>query len=449
MTKNLRDTGSTFCESIRRSGFWLIDALSGGIVYKNLLNLEKKLKSATYISPDDLQKILKHAVSTTEFYSPFRSYSSIIDFPIIKKKLIREKYSLFISSMYKNKVLTGRSTSGSTGERFLALQNREKRKKVLSELIYFHEICGFRLGYRYVYVKAWNQNNRKTKLVQLAENLIMFDCSVLSEESMNNLYQLLRQDRSIKCLTGYANSLGAIASYFDKMGYSSDMFNIKIIICGSERLEHNYKYLLKKVFGCPVVSRYSNEENGILAQQPINDERFVLNTAHYFFETLKLDKDEPASPGEPARLVLTDLYNYAMPLIRYDTEDVVIMDDSKDCGVPKKMLREISGRQEDMIYDTRGNMINPTLVVLNFETYSRLSRFQLIQESARNFTLKLEGVHGLYGEQEIRKTVENLVGRDAIIKIEHMDKIPHLTSGKFRRLICKLKNNSDKTQYLY
>ena len=314
-----------FSETIRRYGFWFVDALSGGQVRQYVLDLEKKLQVNLDTSSGDLRNILNHAVNTTEFYKPFRGFSNITDFPIIKKSLIKGKYDQFMSSEYKNKRLHKVSTSGSTGERFFLLQDMQKRKRVIAELIYFYEQCGFHLGYKYVYLRIWHRGNKKSKLVEIAENLIMFDCSSLSDASLDRLYELLMKDRSIKCLAGYATSLKAVAFYFEKKGYNPGMFNLEIISSGAESLEPQAKALLKKVFGCPVISRYSNNENGILAQQPIDSDHFILNTAHYFFETLRLDTDETAPYGEPARLVVTDIYNYAMPLIRYDTEDIVIM----------------------------------------------------------------------------------------------------------------------------
>lgn len=428
-----------FSEAVRRYGFWFIDALGGRDVKKYFLDLEKKIQKRIDTSSEDLQKLLSHAVNTTAFYRNFRGFSGIRDFPVMKKSVIRKQYDDFISLAYKNQRLHKMHTSGSTGERFTVLQDRQKRKRVIAELIYFYEQCGFRPGDRYVDVRTWHKDNKKTKPVQLAENLVMFDCSSLSDESLHKLYRILRKDHTIKCLTGYANSLLAIALYFDKRGYTPDMFSIKVVVSTSERLEAGTKNLLRKVFGCPVVSRYSNNENGVLAQQPVNGDDFILNTAHYMFETLRLDADEPAFDGEPARLVLTDLYNYAMPLIRYDTGDIVIMENSDGDGFRKKHLTEISGRCDEIIYDTRGNKIHHQYLALHLERYDKFSQFQLIQESLKNFILKLEGNRDFYDDNDIRNTIGKIVGHDAVIKIEHVNNIPRLSSGKFKRIICNYK----------
>jgi len=429
-------------ETIRRYGFWLYDALSGGQVRQYVSDLEKKLQGDLDTSSDDLRNLLNHAVNTTEFYKPFRGFSNITDFPIIRKSLIKEKYNQLMSSEYKNKRLHEVQTSGSTGEHFVMLQDKQKRKRVIAELIYFLEQSGFKLGYRHIYARVWHEDNQKTKLDQITHNMVMFDCSLLSNDSLHRLYQILRKGNSMKCLTGYATSLEAIAIYFDKQGYTPDMFDMEVVVSGAERLESRAKALLKKVFGCTVVSRYANNENGFLAQQPIDGDNFILNTAHYFFETLRMNADDPAPYGEPARLVLTDLYNYAMPLIRYDTGDIVIARMSGNSQA-KIVLTEISGRQDEVIYDTRGNKICPHFIAVCFRRYDQLPLYQFIQENLKHFTVRLEGVRGLYKDEDIRKTARELVGEDAVVKIEHVDKIPHLSSGKFRKVICNYKVDTD------
>jgi phenylacetate-CoA ligase len=423
-------------EIIRRYGFWFVDALSGAQVRTYLSDLEKKMQGKTNASTGDLQKLLEHAVRTTVFYAAFKNYSGITDFPVIKKSQIKEKYDQFISTEYKNKPLHKVMTSGTSGERFMMLQDINKKKRVIAELLYFLQTSGFRLGYRYIYARVWFEDNRKSKLTQIAHNMLMFDCSSLSDDSLNRLYQILCHGNSIKCLAGYATFLEALAVYFNKKGYTPDMFDLEIVVSGAERLDQSTKALLKKIFGCTVVSRYANNENGFLAQQGLNDDEFILNTAHYFFETLKLDTDDPAPYGKPARLIVTDIYNRAMPLIRYDTGDIVIAKEYKKGGILKTVLTELSGRCDDFLYDIRGNKICPHFVALNFRKYDRLHLYQLVQDSSTNFTLRLEGTRGVYDDKDVSQSVQGLVGEDAVVNIVHMDKIPLTASGKFKKVIC-------------
>src|SRR5690606_35186909 len=107
-------------------------------------------------------------------------------------------------------------------------------------------------------------------------------------------------------------------------------------------------------------SRYSTEETGVLAHQCRTAGGHHLNTASYVFEFLKLDADIPAEPGEPARIVVTDLFSYGMPLIRYDIGDVGVLGaDSCSCGCQLPVLLEIQGREVEQVYDVVGQRVSP------------------------------------------------------------------------------------------
>ena len=412
-----------------------MDALTGSLVRDFYWDLKNKLEKIPE-QPPELNVLLSHAVNTTEFYKTLNGYSGIHGFPIIKKSLIKDNYNQFISSAFINKNLHKMKTSGSGGERFTVLQNKEKRKRVLAELIYFNERCGFNLGERYIYYRSWFQDNQKNKLVQIAENMLPISCMSLSDDALHTFFVLLQKNKSIKMLKVFASTLGAIVDYSERHRFTPDMFNLKIIISGAERLDPLERRRAENVFGCPVVSRYANQENGLFAQQDIDNDTYILNTAHYYFEFLNLDGNEPAAYGQPARLIVTDLYNWAMPLIRYDTGDIVVADINEINGLRKTILTDISGRSDETIYDSHGNKISPHAPRLTFHQYDCMRQYQLIQDDLTHFTLRLEGVRGIYNDEDIRHSLRKIIGMDAEVKIEHMEKIPNAASGKFKKVIC-------------
>ena len=106
---------------------------------------------------------------------------------------------------------------------------------------------------------------------------------------------------------------------------------------------------------------------------------FILNEANYFIEILK-ENDEPAEEGELGRIVVTDLYNYAMPMIRYDTGDVGSLKYMEINGVKKKVITNFTGRKIDMVYDVSGRCLSPHKVSVTFWSFPELKQFQFIQE---------------------------------------------------------------------
>jgi phenylacetate-CoA ligase len=215
------------------------------------------------------------------------------------------------------------------------------------------------------------------------------------------------------------------------------MFNIRLFVTGSEVLDMQYKKCIKETIGCDIVDRYSNQENGIIAQTPDMSDEFVVNTASYYVELLKLDSDENADSGELGRIVITDLYNFAMPIIRYDTGDTAI-----SCGKENGQIRQfksLQGRQVDVIYDTRGSRITPLVLGAHLWGLDKLKQYQLIQEDAKKYVFKANDADGVYSKQVLDKIVRNILGQDAEIDIQFVDTIPVLASGKFKRTVCNYK----------
>ena len=91
----------------------------------------------------------------------------------------------------------------------------------------------------------------------------------------------------------------------------------------SEGLDAIGKSEIEQAFKTKVFSRYSNVENGIIAQQTDKSfDYYFINSASYYVEILEMDLDVPVLKGELGRIVVTDLFNDAMPFIRYDTGDI-------------------------------------------------------------------------------------------------------------------------------
>ncbi|MGI6145720.1 MAG: CoF synthetase, partial [Peptococcia bacterium] len=352
-----------FGEKVRKYGFWILDFLKKGEVRKHYKDITEIIEGKAYNSKIDryLSNLLNYAVNNTDFYSEYRDYKSIKDFPIIDKNIIKANIEGLLSQEYRGKELHCMSTSGSTGTPLTIKQNKNKRNRVLAEIIYFGEKCGYFLGDRNVYLRVWTEKNRKSRLNAFKQNLVMLDISKLDEGNLENIRKTFKNDK-IKCILGYATSLDIISRYLIEKNDTPDMFSIKIVISGAEVLNEVTRVNLKKVFGCPVVSRYSNQENGILAQEPIGEKFFIINNASYYIEFLKVDSDEEAEEGELARIVVTDLFNYAMPLIRYDTGDLAVVEKHKKYG---NVITSIEGRKLDFIFNTSGAEISPHSVTVN------------------------------------------------------------------------------------
>ncbi|WP_342560331.1 hypothetical protein NSQ95_03825 [Psychrobacillus sp. FSL W7-1457] len=420
-------------KTLRGTVFWGVDALKGKTIKQHYQHIKQIMESNTS-NNKQLQSICSHACNTVPFYKSFKS-SNFNDLPVVTKNHYKEMYPSFQSEIHLNNVYHQMSTSGSTGTPFTVNQDKAKRERTMAEVIYFNEIEGQTLGQKYMYFKAWPE--KRTKLEKLKQNLVPVDVLRLDEDALESIRDTLKKDKQINSCLAYASSYEILSNYIYNKGDTPDMYNLNVIFSSSSLLKEETREKLEKIFGCPIIDRYSNQENGILAQTKSNDQVFKVNRASYYIELLSLDSDEPAKPGELGRIVVTDLYNHAMPIIRYDTGDLAISDDLDRQNI--STLRSIQGRRIDMVYDTQGNVLTPHTISVHMKKYKQLKQWQFIQEDKTYYILKVNGAEGIYMKDDFVDSFKKILGEDALVEVKYVNEIPVLSSGKFKNTICNYK----------
>jgi phenylacetate-CoA ligase len=433
-------------ERIRNFLFWKYDLMKGGVVtrhYKEIKSLnECSDRNLTILHQNAcLTRILKHAVETTRYYSRFKGIRSIEDFPIISKSTVRENFSDILSINYKVQGLHKVTTSGSTGAPLTVYQDKIKRARHQADNIYFSEIGGYPLGSRLYYLRVWNDHNRKNAVKRIMQNISMEDASNLSDKFFMDLIARINNDKSTKALLAFSSTCEAM-SYFVESHKHSLPQNISAVFTMSETLPEGAKQALREALNCPVVSRYSNMENGFLAQQCMEENNeYHLNEASYYIELMHPDRDEYVSYGELGRVIVTDLFNYAMPMIRYDTGDMAILQGESLCGRPGKVFSRVEGRKVDFIYNTQGNLLSPHVITNTMWKYSsEIRQFQFIQNGPDQYLIKLNCPETVFRrENELIKELQHYLGDSARIATEYVNDIPMLASGKRKKIVNNFK----------
>jgi len=446
-------------EKLRKNAFWSIDALKGGGVKKHYREIQLVLNNpnsdeARYIRHKNLSNILEHTIKTVPFYYDIPlNLAQLEQFPVINKQIVREKFEHFRSLDYKNRHMHEVSTSGSTGKPFKILHDGNKRDRNTADTIFFAERAGFELGSRLYYLRLWDKQYKKNWLLSLLQNISMHSVDNLSDHNVAKLISALEKDKSNKNLLAYTSALDSICKYLDKnqKDFGQRKFKVNSVIAIAEALGSDVKNKVLEYFGTEVVSRYSNSENGILAQQKINGQtgNFEINWASYHIEILDLNHDRPVDPGEPGRIVITDLFNYSMPLIRYDTGDVGVL--QQDPEHHTVSFARIEGRKMDMFTNTKGEYVSSHIIhhILQFKG---IEQFQFVEEENGIYIIKLKVSERLddRSERTLHDRYMEYFGEDAKIKIKYVDDIPLLPSGKrklvINNAIAKQRNLVKKTQ---
>lgn len=421
--------------NLQKGLFKIKELISGSQITFNLKQIESHFKGNR--SDNDLNNLLKHAIKTTIFYKDY-DFQSINYFPVINKIQIKEHFSDFRSNEFLNKPLVEMTTSGSTGTPFTVYQNTQKKQRNLADTFYFANLAGYELGQRLFYFKIWAKAKMAPDYQYRLQNIVPFDVLKLDDVTIQRFIDEVENGSNGEhSILGYVSALESIIRYCDKIQKKSFKSEFKSIITMSEALSTVTKEKLSTLFNCPVVSRYSNLENGIIAQQLINEERFLINTASYLVEIMDFESDKVLCYGEKGRIVVTDLFNYAMPLIRYDTGDIGAIIKDED---GKLYLSSVEGRKLDLIFDTNNQLVSSYVVYKNMWQYKEISQYQLIQVGQKEYIFKINCGLDFNNENKLIEEFKSYLGKDADFKVEYVDEIPLLDSGKRRKIVNLYKN---------
>ena len=162
----------------------------------------------------------------------------------------------------------------------------------------------------------------------------------------------------------------------------------------------------------------------------------TVNYPSLYVELLKLDSDEPVQPGEMGRVVVTDLFNHAMPLIRYDIGDLAV---SLDEAGKIRTLSCISGRKADCVYSTDGKMISSVAISGITEVFDEIAKYQLVQTSKEGFEFHYVGKIGEIDMKELSDRLHTALGTNAEIQYIVEQDIPLGKNGKAKTTVCNFK----------
>ena len=141
---------------------------------------------------------------------------------------------------------------------------------------------------------------------------------------------------------------------------------------------------------------------GLHRAAPSSIHRFHVVTDLAIPEVVRVD-GTPAKPGELGRLVMTNLTNFVMPLIRYDTGDLATLPEREcECGSKMPYIENLVGRSVECFQTASGIQVSPVVLghhLFVLHDFARVVRhFQLIQEATHRATLLVVPTN-LYSEE--------------------------------------------------
>ena len=403
----------------------------------------------------ELVKLIRHAYETVPFYharmkkiklkpDDFKGLDDLYKLPILTKDDIKTNFDNLISTNIKKRVLRHGHTSGTTGSPLNVCYDIatcvvhhvvDWRQKSWAGLTYGEPFASLQGRI----IVPLDQKKPPFWRKNYINNQLFLSSFHLAEENIASYFQKLSKD-NIQFVEGYPSNLYILAIYLAKKGR---VFPLKGVLTSSETLFRNQRELIEKVFCCKVFDFYGMAERTVFATECQKHSGHHLNMDYGITEFLD-SNNEPVELGRLGGIVATSLHNYAMPFIRYRTNDSCSLKiNSCSCGREFPLMEDVATKNESIVTLHDGRLISPSVLTHPFKPMKNIIESQIVQESLNLLRVKIV-VNKLFSVKEEKQLVAAFterLGREIKIEIEYVGSIPRTDSGKYKWVVSKIEPN--------
>jgi phenylacetate-CoA ligase len=237
-----------------------------------------------------------------------------------------------------------------------------------------------------------------------------------------------------KYLLTYPSNLSALLDRYENGDIAPP--SLRQVRTVGETLHPGLRERCKKLGDIEVVDMYSSQEVGLIALQCPVSGLYHLQSESLIVEVLN-DEGKKCAPGEIGRVVITDLHNFATPLIRYEIRDYAEVGPSCPCGRGLPTLSRILGRRRNMVVFPDGRKHWPLLGAYRFRDIADIRQYQAIQHTLSDVEIRLV-VQPLSSSQEsqLGTLIHAALGHPFPLRFSYFNhELPKTQGGKFEEFI--------------
>lgn len=235
-------------------------------------------------------------------------------------------------------------------------------------------------------------------------------------------------------LITYPNNLKALLLAWQQNGYDIKLRHIKTI---GETVTDELRDLARAVTGLVIEDSYSSNEAGTIAIGCTYGTHYHTADESLIVEIIKPD-GTPAAQGETGKILITDIHNFATPIVRYEIGDWAEAGGACRCGRGLHTINKILGRQRNLLVKPDGTKHWPLIGHYGFRDIANIKQYQLIQHTTDRLELRLQVEPSLTPEQEsaVRDLVLDKLGYAFDLAItQYTSKLPIGKNGKFDEFV--------------
>jgi phenylacetate-CoA ligase len=417
------------------------------------------LEKSQWLSADErrrdddlaLRRLIAHAATNVPYYRELfraeridprdiRSRDDLASIPLLTREIVRERYEDLVDPGHRGKNLK-KGTSGTTGKPLKFEYSRDSECWRQAVKLRGYGWAGYRPGRKTFHYWAAVSGARPTTKIRLDRALRReryFDSMRQDEAARREALEVLRKMRP-EVIVCYTQSCAQFARWIVERGLR-DWDDIPVI-CGAEAVLEADRAMLARAFGRGIFETYGSRETMLMAAECEAHDGMHLSEENL---VLELTQDGRVAPrGEPGDVVVTDLHNYGMPMIRYVNGDVARFSRDAPCACGRTLARlaRVDGRRADMMVDKEGNAV-PGIVFHVLFSDARLElvkQFQAVQSESGAVVLKV-----VRGRDFCEDAFQAVQGRFATylrglpFTVEFHEAIaPHTRSGKIQTVVVE------------
>jgi phenylacetate-CoA ligase len=398
-----------------------------------------------------IERLVQHAATNVPYYRELfrahgldprdiRTRADLAQLPLLTREIVRERYDDLVDPAQRGKNLK-KGTSGTTGKPLKFEYSRSSECWRQAVKMRGYGWAGYRPGRKTFYYWAAVSGAPPTLKQRLDRTLrreTYFDSMRQDEASKWEALALLRKIRP-EIIVCYTQSCAQFARWIVDRGLR-DWDDIPVI-CGAEAVLDTDRAALTRAFGDAIFETYGSRETMLMAAEceahdgmHLSEENLIVELAH---------GARPVARGEPGDVVVTDLHNFGMPMIRYVNGDVARFAESGACRCGRGLARlaRVEGRRADTMVDKEGNAV-PGIVFHVLFSDARLElvrQFQAVQSVSGAVVLRV--VRGRDFREEEFQAVKGRFSaylRGLPFTVEFHETIaPHTRSGKIQTVVVE------------
>lgn len=442
-----------------KSAYRVVDAVrrtDAARAYKNLLKTE--WLSGTEMEAlqlDRMKKLLVHAQEHVPYYqrlfadvgfnaSLFSSFHDLEKIPVLTKDDVREHLEEIKSDNFSKWQPRTAQTGGATGKPLITYKDRRSHTYLTANNLRAWHAAGFEMGDKYITLAHGSLIPKKGSLKNAVyfylQHSDLIKCHHMDEEILIDALKTIRRSRG-RYMFGYSSSTYLLASFADKSGIAMEG-SLDGLFTTSDMLYPHQRALIEKVFGAPVFDIYGCPEGGIISFECEKHDGYHLNQESAYVEIVGADHS-----GQ-GRIVSTPLFNYAFPMIRYETGDIgSITTEPCACGRALPRISQLGGRIRDFVVLADGRHIHGAFfnhLEMLYES-DWIKKYQIVQGALNHLVIKITCIRQPADDEleQIRKSLRKGLMPDMQIDFD-LSGVELAPSGKFRLILSKVKTAWEK-----